>query len=112
MILRRLIQTGLAASVMLLSAGVARAMALDLVKPQAGPAPGDLSEREFSVLVMIGRGIALNAIAEQMHLSPKTISTYKARLLQKLGLANTAELVRYAIDHRLLEDRRGSSEPE
>jgi DNA-binding NarL/FixJ family response regulator len=89
-----------------ISASVAQAMAMDIVRPKPGPAVSELSQREFSVLVMIGQGRALNDIAEQLHLSPKTVSTYKSRILEKLGLANTAELVRYAVAHQLLDDGR------
>lgn len=60
-----------------------------------------LSNREYEVLVLIARGISLNDIAGQLHLSPKTISTHKARLMQKLNVHSTAELVRYAIEHGL-----------
>ncbi len=90
-----------------ISSAVAQAMALDMIRPRLATPPSELSQREFSVLVMIGRGRALNEIADSLHLSPKTVSTYKARVLEKLGLANTADLVRYAVDHRLLEERRG-----
>ncbi|PTD95684.1 response regulator [Pseudothauera lacus] len=60
-----------------------------------------LSNREYEVLVLIARGISLSDIAGQLHLSPKTISTHKARLMQKLNVHSTAELVRYAIEHGL-----------
>lgn len=61
-----------------------------------------LSDREFEILVMIARGDALTDIADRLFLSAKTISTYKTRAMQKLGLANHTELVRYAIDHQLI----------
>jgi DNA-binding NarL/FixJ family response regulator len=91
-----------------ISSAVAQAMVMDMIRSRLATPPSELSQREFSVLVMIGRGRALNEIADSLHLSPKTVSTYKARVLEKLGLANTADLVRYAIDHRLLEERRGA----
>jgi two-component system invasion response regulator UvrY len=89
-----------------ISPAVAQALALDMIRPKPGPAPGELSSREFSVLVLIARGKALNEIAEELHLSAKTISTYKARIMEKLGFANNADLVRYAAEHHLIEDRR------
>jgi two-component system, NarL family, invasion response regulator UvrY len=61
----------------------------------------DLSEREFEVIRLLSRGMALTAIGEQLHLSPKTVSTYRARILQKLNLPNNAELMRYTIKHKL-----------
>lgn len=62
------------------------------------PVPG-LSGREFDVLRLLGSGKSGREIAEQLGLSPKTISTYRTRLQKKLGLRNAAELVRYAVDH-------------
>lgn len=60
-----------------------------------------LSEREFQIMQLLGRGIALTAIGESLHLSPKTVSTYRTRLLDKLNLRNNAELTRYVIEHKL-----------
>ena len=60
-----------------------------------------LSEREFSVMRLLSRGMALTAIAESLYLSPKTVSTYRARILEKLNLENNAELTRYVIEHKL-----------
>jgi len=58
-----------------------------------------LSEREFQILKMIAAGCALGDIANQLYLSPKTISTHKMRLMQKLGIENNADLIRYATRH-------------
>lgn len=60
-----------------------------------------LSEREFAVMRLLSQGMALTAIGESLHLSPKTVSTYRARILEKLGLRNNAELTRYVIEHKL-----------
>lgn len=62
-----------------------------------------LSDREYLVLCRIASGKAVSQIADELALSVKTISTYRARLLEKLQLANNAELMRYAIDRRLVE---------
>ena len=71
---------------------------------EATIAPIDLlSEREFEVLRMIASGQSLTVIAENLHVSPKTITTYRARLLEKLELDNNAALTRFAIDHKLLD---------
>ncbi len=61
-----------------------------------------LSEREFVVLRMIAAGKSLNDIADNLHLSPKTISTYRSRIVEKVGLRSNAELTRYAIEQGLL----------
>ena len=68
----------------------------------AGPPHQLLSDREFSVLRLISAGKAKKAIAEELSLSPKTVSTYRARLLRKMGLKTDAEIVRYAIENQLL----------
>ena len=60
-----------------------------------------LSEREFAVMCLLSQGLALTTIAESMHLSPKTVSTYRARVLEKLDLHNNAELTRYVIERKL-----------
>jgi two-component system, NarL family, invasion response regulator UvrY len=62
-----------------------------------------LSEREFEVLVLLAQGQSVRNIAESLTLSIKTVSTYRARLLDKLHLTTTGELIRYALDHRLVE---------
>jgi len=60
-----------------------------------------LSPREWQVLALIARGVALAQIAEQLHLSPKTVTTHKAHLMEKLGIENNADLIRYAVEHKL-----------
>lgn len=57
-----------------------------------------LSERELEVLQMLGQGISTRDIAEKLHLSIKTIESYRANIKRKLGLKNAAELMRYAVD--------------
>jgi len=70
----------------------------------AGRPPHELlSERENQVLLQIASGKTLKAIARDLHLSPKTASTYKARVMEKLNLDSDAELVRYAVAHHLVK---------
>ena len=61
-----------------------------------------LSEREMQTLVKIASGRRLSDIAEELMLSPKTVSVYRARVLEKLQLANNAELTVYAIRNNLV----------
>ena len=61
-----------------------------------------LSNRELQVLQLIGKGHSINAIAQSLFKSPKTISTHKARILEKLGLKTQGELIRYVIENELL----------
>ena len=60
-----------------------------------------LSEREHTVLRMIASGKTTGEIAELLGLSPKTVSTYRTRILEKMGMSSTAELVRYVVEHGL-----------
>jgi two-component system invasion response regulator UvrY len=60
-----------------------------------------LSDREQEVLRLIGAGKAVREIAITLSLSPKTVSTYRARILEKLGLRTSTELIRYALQHQL-----------
>ena len=78
-------------------------MAGSLSKSPAGPAHPALSERELEVLVLIAQGQSLKNIAQSLILSVKTVSTYRGRLQDKLQLTTTAELIRYAIDHHLVD---------
>jgi DNA-binding NarL/FixJ family response regulator len=58
---------------------------------------GKLSDREFEIFQLIGKGRSTQEIAKQLHLSPKTVEVHRANIKQKLGLASGAELVRHAI---------------
>jgi DNA-binding NarL/FixJ family response regulator len=62
-----------------------------------------LSDREFQVLHLIVRGKSLKEIGAELALSVKTVSTFHTRIWQKLGLRNDVELVRYAMEHKLME---------
>jgi DNA-binding NarL/FixJ family response regulator len=61
-----------------------------------------LSTREFEILVQLANGQGITQIAGALSLSPKTVSTYRLRVLQKLGLETNADLVRFAIEHQLI----------
>lgn len=79
-----------------------------LVESLTAPAPEHahekLSDRELQTLVMIASGKRLSDIADELSLSPKTVSVYRARVLEKLGLANNSELTVYAIRNGLVGD--------
>jgi DNA-binding NarL/FixJ family response regulator len=62
-----------------------------------------LSERELHILKLFAKGKGVNEIAAELFISNKTVSTHKARLMEKMGLKNGAELVRYAADHGLVQ---------
>jgi two-component system invasion response regulator UvrY len=84
------------------SASLAEQLAAGLGTPAAEPL-ATLSDREMEVLCLIARGKTPTDIADSLSLSVKTVSTYRARLLEKLHLKTTADLIRYALDHKLVE---------
>ncbi len=88
-----------------LDAAVAREMALATVDGEASPLEA-LSSRELEVALMLARGLAVNAVAEQLHLSAKTVSTYKQRLFEKLGVSHTIALAHMLSANGLLDDPR------
>jgi DNA-binding NarL/FixJ family response regulator len=61
-----------------------------------------LSDREFEIFRALVAGEGVSEIANRLHLSVKTVSTHKTRILQKMGMASAAELVRYAVEKKLL----------
>lgn len=63
-----------------------------------------LSQREMQVMLMVITGQELQAISEQLHLSPKTVSTYRSRLFEKLDVSNDVELTRLALRYDVLSD--------
>jgi len=60
-----------------------------------------LSVREFDVMRLLSQGAPLKEIAERLYLSPKTVTTYRARVLEKLGLRNNSDITRYVLEHKL-----------
>jgi two-component system invasion response regulator UvrY len=87
---------------MYVTASLGEHMAGSLSMNPACPDHHPLTERELEVLVLLAQGRSVKHIAQSLTLSIKTISTYRARLLDKLQLATTAELIRYAVDHHLV----------
>jgi DNA-binding NarL/FixJ family response regulator len=69
-----------------------------------GPLHATLSDREYQVFRFLVGGLSVTEIGSRLHLSAKTISTHKARLMEKLQIENNAELVHYAVRHRLTDD--------
>jgi DNA-binding NarL/FixJ family response regulator len=86
-----------------ITAEVAEHLALDAMPQSDGPPHKSLSDREFQVLQLLVSGKSVSEIADGLNLSVKTISTHKARMMQKLGVANSSGLYRYAIEHQLTD---------
>ena len=80
---------------------IGEAAAASLVAAEKAPHEA-LSDREFEVLRLLVDGLGPTEIGERLHLSVKTVSTHKTRILEKLKLGSTAELVRYALEHKLV----------
>jgi DNA-binding NarL/FixJ family response regulator len=87
-----------------ISAEVAEQLALGAMPQTEGLPHTALSDREYQVFRLLVSGKTVSDIGEELNLSVKTVSTHKARLLQKMGVANQTELVHYAIKHRLIDE--------
>lgn len=81
---------------------IAQMLVESLTAPEVAHAHEKLSDRELQTLVMIASGKRLSDIASELTLSPKTVSVYRARVLEKLGLTNNSELTVYAIRNGLV----------
>jgi DNA-binding NarL/FixJ family response regulator len=87
-----------------ISPAVAEQFALGAMPQGGGPPHAALSDREYQVFEMLVAGRSVGDIAGRLNLSVKTVSTHKARIMQKMNMTNQAELVRYAVNNRLLDD--------
>ncbi len=85
-----------------ISASLAEKLADSMGDTSGRPAHELLSDRELQVLQLIAAGKQVSEIADTISLSVNTISTYRTRILEKLSLANNAEITRYAIDNKLV----------
>lgn len=86
-----------------ISAALAEELANSLGGDTEQPLHELLSDREFQTLRLIASGKSLSAISDELSLSPKTVSVYRARLLEKLDLRNNSDLTRYAIKNKLVD---------
>jgi two-component system, NarL family, invasion response regulator UvrY len=82
---------------------LAEQLALELLEQRGRPAREALSDREYEVMQALARGSTVTEIGEDLHLSVKTISTYRTRILNKLGLKNNAEIVHYALREGIIQ---------
>jgi len=83
---------------------LAEQLAFDTLLPEQRAPHALLSDREFEVFNLLVAGKRVNEIAERLIISNKTVSTHKLHLMEKMKLASTAELVRYAVEHKLFQD--------
>ncbi|HEY7237475.1 MAG TPA: response regulator transcription factor [Gemmatimonadaceae bacterium] len=82
---------------------LAERLAAQLGQDFVGAPHEQLSDREFDVLRGLGTGRTVKQVAVELGLSPKTVSTYRTRLMEKMGFATNADLVRYTAEHGLVE---------
>ena len=85
------------------SPALAEQLAVDLSHDTGQPIHDVLSDREFEVLRMLAAGRTVSQIAEELHLGVTTVSTYRARILEKMNMTTTAELMHYALYNRLID---------
>jgi len=85
------------------SAAVAELLVGGLGKPTQQPVHQSLSEREFQIFCKLSRGQTVSVIADELFLSVKTVSTYRSRILEKMGMKTNADLTYYAIKNGLVE---------
>jgi DNA-binding NarL/FixJ family response regulator len=76
-------------------------LAFDSTSEEGNDLALNLTEREYSIMQMLVRGMGVNEVANELSISNKTVSTHKVRLMKKLGVDNNADLVRYAVKHGL-----------
>lgn len=85
------------------SLALAEKLVFDIERGTDRPPHEALSDREFEVMNLIALGKTVTEIAEMLSLSDKTISTYRARILKKMGMSTNAEITRYAIKNNLVD---------
>lgn len=85
------------------SSTLAEKLAARLTPEQEHPSHERLSDREYRVMWLLASGKTLHQIADEMRLSPSTVSTYRGRILKKLGLNTNVDIVHYAMKHKLIE---------
>ena len=86
-----------------ISKEVAELLVTDLYHDDEKDPHEQLSDREFEILKMIARGTTTKSIALELSISPKTVSTYRSRILDKLNMRNNSDLIHYVIDYKLTD---------
>jgi DNA-binding NarL/FixJ family response regulator len=92
-----------------ISSEVAQQLALGAMPDAKGLPHEALSDREFQIFLLVAGGKSVSDIAAQLSLSVKTISTHKSNILVKMRMTSTADLIRYALSNRLLDEAAGPS---
>lgn len=93
-----------------ISADIARQLAMQAVNKTPASPFDQLSSREMQVMIMATGGHSVQTISDKLHLSPKTVSTYRSRLFDKLGVSNDVELTRLALRYGVIEEKAGGKD--
>lgn len=101
-----------AAGGLYITPAVAEKLAVEVLHRGDRDAPphSRLSDREYEVFQDLARGLGVTEIGHRLNLSVKTVSTHKAHVMEKMGFANTSELIQYALRHGLLGEQRGAAD--
>jgi two-component system invasion response regulator UvrY len=86
-----------------ISESLAKKLALDVVSGAPASRHETLSDREYQVMRMLAAGKPIKEIAKELFLSPRTVSTYRARVLEKMRMRSNAEVIRYALQNKLVD---------
>ncbi len=86
-----------------ISQSIAEQLAFFVSDDANKPLHEKLSDREFQVMLMISEGKTLREIADELNISEKTVGTYRVRILEKMNMERNAELIRYAVQNKLVE---------
>ena len=86
-----------------ITATIAEKLAVNLERDQEGPTHEALSDREYQVMCLLASGKTVKEAGNELSLSVKTISTYRTRILEKMGVENNSQIMRYAVRHGLID---------
>ncbi len=89
-----------------ITATLAEQLADQLSRKRSDQLHDELSDQEYRVMIQLAEGLRVADIADGMNLSPKTISTYRSRVLEKLNLTSNAEIARYCLTHQLTTEAK------
>jgi DNA-binding NarL/FixJ family response regulator len=89
-----------------ITATLAEQLADQLSSKRSDQLHDELSDQEYRVMIQLAEGVRVADIADSMNLSPKTISTYRSRVLEKLNLTSNAEIARYCLTHQLTTEAK------
>ena len=85
-----------------ISPSFAQKLAVNHMKGSAKSSLDNLSQREFEVFVALGAGLSVSEVADRINISVKTVSTYRSRIMEKMGMKKVVDIMKYCIEHNLI----------